>query len=371
MEHYRENQFVFANKYRLARHAIFWLADTIVFTYLFRIPEMSVSHQLLVSLMWAALHMAFAYPIMYIFIPRFLLKEKTVQFILIMITWGIAGWFWNYFCRQYLFFNVYERIMGAAIPNPNPWAPNSYLSMMVPAGVGSAIVLFKYWIRKQRDYLMAEKEKTSAELQLLKAQIHPHFLFNTLNNIYSYSMAGSQKATGMIAKLSSLLSYILYDCKHNEVALEKELEILRNYIDLEKERYGNKLEISINTEGDIPGKFISPLLFLPFIENAFKHGLSEQLEKPWLSIDLSVRQTTLYCKIINSKNENRATDQPGIGIENLRKRLEYIYPSRHELMLSDDGEVFVVAMMLELTPAAVSEGKPHFTAPSFTENNLA
>jgi hypothetical protein len=368
MDPYRENQFVFANKYRLARHAIFWMADTVVFTYLFRIPEMSVYLQLLVSLMWAALHMVFAYPIMYIFIPRFLLKEKTAQFILIMIAWGIAGWYWNYFCRQYLFFNVYELITGSAILNPNPWAPNSYLSMMVPAGVGSAIILFKYWMRKQHDYLMAEKEKTNAELQLLKAQIHPHFLFNTLNNIYSFSMAGSQKATGMIAKLSSLLSYILYDCKHNEVALEKELEILRNYIDLEKERYGNKLEISMNTEGDIPDKYISPLLFLPFIENAFKHGLSEQLEKPWLSIDISVKQNILYCKIINSKNENNIAGRHGIGIDNLKKRLQYLYPGRHELKLSDDGEVFVVAMMLELAPAIPNTQQPGYSTASLTEN---
>ena len=106
-------------------------------------------------------------------------------------------------------------------------------------------------------------------------------------------MDSSPKTPGLILKLSSLLSYMLYDCKAEEVRLEKEIEIMKNYIDLEKDRYGNKIEISWSVEGDIKDKFISPLLMLPFLENAFKHGISEQIEKPWLSIDISVKSDTL------------------------------------------------------------------------------
>jgi len=236
-----------------------------------------------------------------------------------------------------------------AYGNSNPWAPSAYIVMNLMAGYGSVIVLFKYWVKKQKDFLSAEKEKTTAELQLLKAQIHPHFLFNTLNNIYSFSMKSSPKTTGMIVRLSSLLSYVLYDCKNNEVLLTKEIEVMKNYIDLEKERYGNRLEISINIEGDVEGKFIVPLLLLPFIENAFKHGTSEQLEKPWLSIDLSVKQNLLRFKIVNSQNEFAPTKQKGIGIENVRKRLSYLYDGKHELKLNDEGHFFVVSLTLELT----------------------
>src|SRR5688572_30880778 len=107
----------------------------------------------------------------------------------------------------------------------------------------------------------------------------------------------------MILKLSSLLSYMLNDCKAEEVQPEKEIELMKNYIDLEKERYGNKIEISWDIEGDIKNKFVSPLLMLPFLENAFKHGISEQIEKPWLSVNISVKSDTLRCNIINSKNE--------------------------------------------------------------------
>jgi len=220
------------------------------------------------------------------------------------------------------------------------------------------IVVFKYWIKTQRQWMQAEKDKVTAELQLLKAQVHPHFLFNTLNNIYSFSLENSPKTPGLILKLSSLLSYMLYDCKAEEVLLEKEVEIMKNYIDLEKERYGNKIEISWNIEGDIKDKYIAPLLLLPFLENAFKHGTSEQLEKPWLSVDISVSQNILKGKIANSKNEYTPATNHGIGIQNVKKRLAFIYPGKHELKLNDEGNFFVVSLLIELknqkTHSAVS-----------------
>ena len=119
----------------------------------------------------------------------------------------------------------------------------------------------------------------TAELQLLKAQAHPHFLFNTLNNIYSFSLKRSPATPGLILKLSSLLCYMLYDCKAPEVRLEKELEIMKNYIELERVRYGNSIDISWNLSGGTRNQFIAPLIMLPFIENAFKRGTSEQIEK--------------------------------------------------------------------------------------------
>src|SRR5690606_4174340 len=121
-------------------------------------------------------------------------------------------------------------------------------------------------------------------------QVHPHFLFNTLNNIYSFSLDNSPKTSGLILKLSSLLSYMLYECNGDEVLLKMEAEIMKNYIDLEKERYGNMIEISWSIEGETDDKYISPLLMLPFLENAFKHGTSEQLDTPWLNVSISVKQ---------------------------------------------------------------------------------
>ena len=194
--------------------------------------------------------------------------------------------------------------------------------------------------------MRVQQEKATAELQLLKAQVHPHFLFNTLNNIYSFSLDNSPKTPELILKLSSLLSYMLYDCKTDEVRLEKEIGIMKNYLDLEKERYGNKIEISWNVSGDIKDKFIAPLLLLPFLENAFKHGASEQIEKPWLGVDISVKNDTILYKIVNSKNENVEESKNGIGINNVKKRLELLYQGKYELKINDEGSFYVVSLML-------------------------
>ena len=152
----------------------------------------------------------------------------------------------------------------------------------------------------------------------------------------------------MILKLSSLLSYMLYQCKTDEVSLEKEVEVMKNYMDLEKERYGDKLDLSVNIEGDIEDKFITPLLILPFLENAFKHGTSEQLDKPWMSVDIAVKDFLLKCKVVNSKNEFIPFHESGVGIANVKKRLELLYPGSYELKLADEGDFFVVSLLLDL-----------------------
>jgi LytS/YehU family sensor histidine kinase len=238
--------------------------------------------------------------------------------------------------------------MGIPTIGRNPGALGNLFALIAVWCFLSTIVLFKHWLRKQQEWLQAEKEKVTAELQLLKAQVHPHFLFNTLNNIYSFSLENSPKTPQLILKLSSLLSYMLYDCKADQVLLEKEIEVMKDYVDLETERYGNKIEISWRVEGDIEDKYVAPLLLLPFLENAFKHGTSEQLEKPWLSFDLVVQQNAMKCKVVNSKNEFVPVSKHGIGVENVKKRLAFLYPDKHELKINDEGDFFVVSVLLEL-----------------------
>jgi sensor histidine kinase YesM len=343
------NAFVFSGKYRLLRHCIFWLVHILIFSFLFKTPDQSYWQMHVLSALWVPAFILYAYPVMYWIVPEFLLKERYFSFSLILTLWAMAGYVLNYFFRLHILFPAFD-LFNYKVGQRNPWATNSYLSMNVMAGFGCMIVLFKYWIVKQKEFLLAEKEKVNAELQLLKAQVHPHFLFNTLNNIYSFSLENSPKTPQMILKLSSLLSYMLYDCRAGGVLLAKEIEVMKNYIDLERERYGNKLEVSLNFEGDIEGHFIAPLLLLPFLENAFKHGTSEQLEKPWLGLDVAVKQNVLRVKIANSKNEMALPSEKGIGIQNVKKRLVYLYPGRHVLKLNDEGDFFVVSLTLELRP---------------------
>lgn len=322
--------------------AVFWMV--------MGIPEKSFGRNFFNMSLWIPAFIFFSYPLAYWAIPHLLLKGKVAQFFLLVLAWAVAGLFINTGYRNYIYIPIQQAIGFSFIPSKGLQA-HSYLCMTTSAACTLIFKFFQLWIVKQRDWMRAQQEKITAELQLLKAQVHPHFLFNTLNNIYSFSMDNSPKTPGLILKLSSLLSYMLYDCKAEQVRLEKEIEIMKNYTDLERERYGNTIEISWSVEGNTNNKFISPLLMLPFLENAFKHGISEQIEKPWLSVDISVMSDKLRCKIANSKNEfiPHHNNGSGIGINNVKKRLAFMYPDNYTLNMHDEGNFFVVSLSINLT----------------------
>ncbi|HEU4632545.1 MAG TPA: histidine kinase [Flavisolibacter sp.] len=289
----------------------------------------------------------YSYPVSHIAVPKLLLKGRYLTFLSFVILWIIVGWYLNVYFLKYIFISALEQL---GLPHGAENTALGFHCMVITAACFSALSLLKHWMKKQQEWLRAEQEKMTAQLQLLKAQLHPHFLFNTLNNIYSFSLQTSPKTPQMILKLSSLLSYMLYDCKADEVLLEKEVDVMKNYIDLEKERYGDKIDISLNIQGAIQDKYITPLLILPFLENAFKHGTSEQLDRPWMSVDIAVKDHLLQCKVVNSKNEFVPRSQNGVGIQNVKKRLELLYPGDFELKFADEGVFFVVSLQLQLKP---------------------
>ncbi len=352
------NIFLISSKYRVWRHVAFWTFHVLLFALLF--SNNDIEEQLIITSFWVPLRMLYCYSLTHWALPQYLLKAKYVQFTLIVIFWAVAAWYGNYLFRAYVFLPLREYLGLIQNIYRNPWEIGSFFATLITVFAACLFVLFKYWVKKQQEWLQAEKEKVTAELQLLKAQVHPHFLFNTLNNIYSFSLDSSPKVANLILKLSSLLRYMLYSCKADQVLLDKEIEVMKNYIDLEKERYGNNIEVSLNIAGDTKGKYISPLLLLPFLENAFKHGTSDQLEKPWLSMDLTVKQNTMKCKIVNSKNEHVTVNENGIGVKNVKKRLELLYPDKHELKLNNGENFFVVSLLVELT----EDSKLHSTASS-------
>jgi hypothetical protein len=347
MDTSRYNEFIFSPRYRVLRHVLFWVVDLTIWAIFWTLSHHNIWRNLFHMLIWLPVFVLYGYPFAYWIVPKVLLKGKYLSFLAIILLWGVAGWFINIYYRMFVFIPIQEAMHFENVSVRAGW-PGSYLCMTTATGTVVVIAIFKQWIIKQREWMISQKEKITAEIQLLKAQVHPHFLFNTLNNIYSFSLERSPKTPGLILKLSSLLSYMLYDCKADEVLLEKETGIMKDYIDLEKERYGNKIEISWSVEGDIKDKYIAPLLMLPFLENAFKHGTSEQLEKPWLNVDISVRQNILKCKIANSKNEFVPLSQNGIGVNNAKKRLNFLYPDKHELKMSDEGNFFVVSLLIDL-----------------------
>lgn len=341
----KRSEFIFSPKYRLLRHAFFWLSWLFGWSCFLSMIGSGFTDNFIRISIWIPAFIIFSYPVSKIAIPKLLLKGKYLVFMGTFICWLAVGWFLSVYYLRYISAPVLDLIK---LSYGDDYSWQCFLCVLTTAACFSSLSLGKQWLLKQREFLRAQQEKITAELQLLKAQVHPHFLFNTLNNIYSFSLDSSPKTPVLILKLSSLLSYMLYDCKAEEVRLEKEVEIMKDYIDLEKERYGNTLEISWTVEGDIRDNFISPLLMLPFLENAFKHGASEQIEKPWIGVDISVANNILKFKIANSKNEYILHGNNGIGINNVKKRLEFIYPSKYELKINDEGDFFAVSLMVKL-----------------------
>jgi two-component system LytT family sensor kinase len=198
-----------------------------------------------------------------------------------------------------------------------------------------------------------ERENVESELRALKAQINPHFFFNTLNSIYSMSLDRSEKTPELILRLSELMRYILYETRDDYVSMEKQLDFIQNYIYLEQLRTDEKIRIEMEIKGEHRDLMVAPLLFIPFIENAFKHVVKEK-DNPsfiWISFDL-MHPTRILFSIKNKKYNNGGTvsgDNEGIGLKNVRKRLNLLYPSKHELKISETGDVFEVELTLELS----------------------
>lgn len=349
------SDFIFSSRYRVWRHVAYWSFHMTVwatFWMVMGIPG-SFGRQLFNMSLWIPVFILFSYPLVYGAIPHVLLKGKVTLFILLVLAWAGIGLYIDAAYRGYVVIPLQEAL-GLQNIVPRGAMPSCYLCMTTSAASPMIIKFFKLCTLKQQDWMLAQQEKLTTELQLLKAQVHPYFLFNTLNSIYSFSIANSPKTPGLILKLSSLLSYMLYDCKSEEVRLDKEIDNMKNYIDLEKERYGNKVEVSWSVEGNARDKMISPLLLLPFLENAFKHSMSDEIERPWLSVDLTIKSDSLRCKIVNSKIELVKYSQSGNGIANVKKRLEFLYPGKHELKLNDEGNFFVASLSVKLAGEAIT-----------------
>lgn len=196
-----------------------------------------------------------------------------------------------------------------------------------------------------------EKEKLSSELAFLKNQISPHFFFNTLNNIYSLIEINSNDAQESVLKLSKLMRYLLYESEHGQTMLSREIDFMNNYIDLMRIRLSNKVELNIQLPEEDVEYNIPPLLFIPFIENAFKHGISYR-EKSFISIFMEAGGNTINFKCVNSirkqSAEEKKDNHSGVGLENVKKRLNLLFPEKHKLEIKQVNESFNVQLLIEL-----------------------
>jgi LytS/YehU family sensor histidine kinase len=207
----------------------------------------------------------------------------------------------------------------------------------------------------QNELLRLQKEKLELELNALKSQIHPHFLFNTLNNLYSLTLKNSEKASEVVLKLSDIMRYVLYQANENKVLLNKEITFVKNYVDLQKIRYNQKYTINLEVEGKIEEQLVAPLLFIDFVENAFKHGLEKRFNDGFVDIKFIYNENRINLKVINSKGqsdhdaEKHDYEQSGIGLANVKKRLALIYGEKHQLDIKDTEESYTVNLNIDLS----------------------
>jgi LytS/YehU family sensor histidine kinase len=207
--------------------------------------------------------------------------------------------------------------------------------------------MLKTWYIKQWERDSLVKENLEAEIQLLKMQVHPHFLFNTLNNIYAFIFSAPPQAKLLVKKLEILLHYMIDECDRPFVSLKKEVAMLQDYIELEKVRYGKRLDMDIQIEVGKENRLITPLLLIPFVENSFKHGASKILKEPWIKLFIQVDKHNLLFSLSNSKPASETdTIKKGIGLNNVKKRLELLYPGRHFLAINVTANTFTVNMQV-------------------------
>lgn len=226
---------------------------------------------------------------------------------------------------------------------------STFLDTIFILGIAVAIKLYNMQLEGKAREQQLVQEKLESELQFLRAQTNPHFLFNTLNNIYALARRESPQAAAVLLRLSKLLRFMLYECSNPTISLADEVKVIHDYLELEKLRYNDRLQINFTEQIDHPNQPIAPLLLLPFIENAFKHGASENRFLTHIDIQLAVRNGQLTFYIKNDKEPENSPSKDGLGLANVQRQLELLYPNAYQLNIENQSNTFKVHLQINLT----------------------
>lgn len=354
-------------KYRVWRHVFFWLLWGGYFTltrYLNPVAYMATGKfpdffKSMAETFFFLLPQTFLiYPVLYFVLPFYVFKQKYIKgilwfvffyfvallvhaIVLMYIPWDKVPWISN--AKLFLTTNTFQQKFFMAYLG-------SIQGSITGVALASSFKMFKHYYSESLHNQQLQQENSEAQLRLLMAQVQPHFMFNTLNNIYSQAQEESPKTAKMIMELSHILRYILNEGKKDRVPLEHELQMVVDYINLEKIRYDDKLDLHYSFPKNVRDVSIAPLLLLPLVENCFKHGASKMINKPWINIKSELIQNKFSITLRNGKRDKISYDKnrKGTGIENVRHRLELLYPKRHTLEVKDEPDVFIVNLNIEL-----------------------
>lgn len=288
---------------------------------------------------------------LYVFVPNFLNKKKyLLHFLTTFLLIGLYS-FTNYSFLKSIPADFISTEMKTVLKTlkPNYDLLEGFIVVVLTYALKYMLVAFI----TENELLKLQKEKLNLELKALKAQINPHFFFNTLNNLYSLTLKNSGQSSEVVLKLSDMMRYVLYECNEDQVSLKKEIGFIKNYLELERLRFNESYSIDFVVNGDPGKKMIAPMLLVEFIENSFKHGLNRHFSSGWVKVEITIEDTTFHFICTNSRGAQDEEDEKekknsGIGLINIQKRLALMYPNQYTLNIEDTPSLFRVHLQMEL-----------------------
>jgi two-component system LytT family sensor kinase len=298
---------------------------------------------------------------LYYLMPRFMKRDKLTQYVIylsviaIITSTLING---GYYLSAFFAGCSVKKMFGIEPTDFLSFYNTSFPSTVAAITLGMSIKLTKNWLQTEHRQQILEKEKLETELKFLKYQFNPHFLFNSINSIFFLIHKNPDMASASLAKFSDLLRYQLYECNDQQIPLGKELAYLENFIELEKLRQNNNVHVTFEVDEPLPGHLgIAPFILLTFVENAFKHVSKHTSNPNWIGIKLGMVNNQLDLYIANSASDEERTEvmnYGGIGLKNVKRRLDLIYPDQYKLDIQSDDNRFEVLLQLTLTELEVS-----------------
>ncbi len=338
------------NNHRLLLHILFWIFVVGAFTFTFGLYNKGAYFKTFQSLLFTLpVDMGWTYFVLYFLIPRFLFRGRYFSFLTVFILTCTLVLIAERAINMY----IADRLVdwGSPMKTIPFWHPSMFMlaiNINIIVFLAASIKLLKQWYFTQKQKNELERQNQASELALLRSQVSPHFLFNTLNNIHTLVSRESEVASDAIVKLSEIMRYMLYEANSDSVPLQKEIDYLRSYIDLQRLRIKDPGICIFRITGDPSARAVAPMLFIPFIENAFKHGEKKSRDKG-IEVDLVVEEASIRLKVTNYMPGDLAGMKDhtgGIGLRNVTRRLELLYPGKHDLTIRSDEGRFVAELII-------------------------
>jgi two-component system LytT family sensor kinase len=327
-------------------HTCIWAAILLFFMYL--ASDGKIVHPTVVIFVYFGIINVVVFYINYLFIlPTFLNKKRYVWCALAMLLLIIISAFMKCGLAYYFYDIVIKRDGAKQIIDFWDYYFGAAFVSTFFITISTVLKFILDWFLNEKVKSRLENEKLIAELAFLKSQINPHFLFNSLNNIYSLAYQKAEKTPEAILKLSEIMRYMLYESNVDKVALSDEIRYLQNYIELQKLRFKDHIHIKFEIIGDLFGLKITPLILISFVENAFKHGIATDIDVP-ISITLNLSQGKLFFQVVNKKSEMNKDMTGGIGLSNVKRRLELLYKGQYNLNIDDKNDIYRCELNLNL-----------------------